>query len=199
MRAENESPYNTSKLMNYYQFIVKQDCVLNRSFSKEEQTPNISFAEVKQLARELIGMNSVTKSNEGDSLYSYTSRETITIETIESFLDYRYQNGEEIHPSLIIPYVIDLLENSGLVRVAVDENHFPQIEDTSVEIEIIQFTRFCLGVMYYESKPFISAKSIFDLINTNIDEFITIDNTLYEKPKIRISVAEKVFLLLNKL
>lgn len=112
---------------------------------------------------------------------------------------YKFKNDEIIHPSVIIPYVIEFIDKSGLVRVAVDDSHFPQLENIGYPIEIIQFARFCLGAMLYENKLSLTVREIYDLINANIEEFISIESHIYEKVRIRLKTAEQVYTLLSNM
>jgi hypothetical protein len=116
--------------------------------------------------------------------YEFSNEDYILSNEIMNYIQSMVKDGLIPDQEYRLQDLISLIGSSGLMQIAVDENHFPPLFEIGLELELIEMIKFCIGVYEMERKKSVTLEELSELIHNNIDNFMTLGK-IFQKPIVK--------------
>jgi len=152
----------------------------------------ISLADAREILNYFITTKCIKSGDPNEGKYEYISEQYITKdELVEKFFEF----AKDLEENKQEPAFKDLwtyIDNSGLMKFALDEYHCPLLANTGMKEEELNILKFCIGVFNMQEKKSVVDEDIEDLINRNINNFAPLDEKIYERVKITKNTINEI-------
>jgi hypothetical protein len=125
--------------------------------------------------------------------FSYNPEYYITVKQADDFLQKMIPVESNPDHDEIRNRLFQLIANSGIVNLAIDEYHMPPLAELQLEGEIIEMIRYAMAVFSYRNYEHVTKEDIASLINGNLDEFCFCNHNVFEGLKIKNETIDKIF------
>ncbi|MCE1189315.1 MAG: hypothetical protein LWX56_09255 [Ignavibacteria bacterium] len=161
-----------------------------------KKLPELEITPAMQFIRSLFAERFLEEKTNGACGFTYL--EYITRASLERAMQHSFENGYvAVHPDFWRSTAIRILENSGFIRIAFDEDHFPAQKNIGISQGMVDMAKYALGIFMQSGKKVVSFDELRDLLQKQLALFETWNEELIEQPIIRTVVLLEILPLIN--